>query len=206
MVQRSLINQGEVMRKFGKSDEAFTGLEAAIVLIAFVVVAAVFSYMMLGAGFFTSQKSQEVVHTATSQTSSSVDIAGSVIAIGGDSDKLANVTFYLQLTSGGTAVDLNKTAYAVTTDEDFALLNSSQVRYTWYNNGTDTDTLLEPGELVKVDIPFIDPVLSGDDDAKVDISPKQVFTIDVKPSVGAALSLTRTAPTRIESGTYYEVY
>ena len=33
-------------------DKAFSGLEAAIVLIAFVVVAAVFSYVMLGAGFF----------------------------------------------------------------------------------------------------------------------------------------------------------
>ncbi len=44
-----------------ESEEAFTGLEAAIVLIAFVVVAAVFSYVILGAGFFTTQKSHEVV-------------------------------------------------------------------------------------------------------------------------------------------------
>ena len=41
-----------------KNDEGFTGLEAAIVLIAFVVVAAVFSYVVLGAGFFTTQKAQ----------------------------------------------------------------------------------------------------------------------------------------------------
>ncbi|WP_067051275.1 archaellin/type IV pilin N-terminal domain-containing protein [Methanofollis ethanolicus] len=184
------------MRKFGKNDEAFTGLEAAIVLIAFVVVAAVFSYMMLGAGFFTSQKSQEVVHTATSQTSSSVDLAGSVVVIGGASDKLANATFYLQLTSGGTPVDLSRTAYAVTTDNAFVLLNSTQVGYTWYNNDTDTDSLLEAGELVKVNVPL----------DTVSVSPKQVFTIDVKPSVGAALSLARTAPTRIVDDRYYEVY
>ena len=37
------------MKKFQKV-EAFTGLEAAIVLIAFVVVAAVFSYVVLGQG------------------------------------------------------------------------------------------------------------------------------------------------------------
>ncbi|MDD4256087.1 MAG: flagellin [Methanofollis sp.] len=187
------------------NDEAFTGLEAAIVLIAFVVVAAVFSYMMLGAGFFTSQKSQEVVHTATSQTSSSVDLAGSVVVIG-DEDKLANATFYLQLTSGGTAVDLNRTAYAVTTDNAFALLNSTQVKYTWYNNGTDTDSLLEAGELVKVDIPLSKSLLTGDTKAVVTVNPRQIFTIDVKPSVGAALSLARTAPTRIDKGIYYEVY
>jgi len=49
------------MSKLTKNEDAFTGLEAAIVLIAFVVVAAVFSYVVLGAGFFTTQKSQEVV-------------------------------------------------------------------------------------------------------------------------------------------------
>ncbi|MDD3977537.1 MAG: flagellin, partial [Methanomicrobium sp.] len=51
------------MQKINK-EEAFTGLEAAIVLIAFVVVAAVFSYVVLGAGFFTTQKSQEVIYTS----------------------------------------------------------------------------------------------------------------------------------------------
>jgi flagellin FlaB len=184
------------MSKFGMNDEAFTGLEAAIVLIAFVVVAAVFSYMMLGAGFFTSQKSQEVVHTATSQTSPSVDLAGCIVVKGDDGDKLANATFYLQLTSGGTAVDLNRTAYAITTDNAFILMNSTGVNYVYYNAENTPDSLLETGELVKVDVPLDD----------ITISPKQVFTIDVKPSVGAALSITRTAPTRIEEGKFYEVY
>ena len=35
-----------------RNSDAFTGLEAAIVLIAFVVVAAMFAYVILGAGFF----------------------------------------------------------------------------------------------------------------------------------------------------------
>ena len=68
--------------KFVKDVKGFTGLEAAIVLIAFVVVAAVFSYVMLGAGFFTTQKSQEVVHTSVTQASSSVELSGDVIAKG----------------------------------------------------------------------------------------------------------------------------
>ncbi|MDD3407298.1 MAG: flagellin, partial [Methanomicrobium sp.] len=63
-------------------EEGFTGLEAAIVLIAFVVVAAVFSYVVLGAGFFTTQKSQEVIYTSVDQASSSVEILGDVYGIG----------------------------------------------------------------------------------------------------------------------------
>ena len=43
------------------SSDAFTGLEAAIVLIAFVVVAAVFAYVVLGAGFFTTQNAQKTI-------------------------------------------------------------------------------------------------------------------------------------------------
>jgi len=61
------------MRTIMKNEDGFTGLEAAIVLIAFIVVAAVFSYVILGAGFFTTQKSQEVVHTGVTQASSSLD-------------------------------------------------------------------------------------------------------------------------------------
>lgn len=45
-----------------RNEEGFTGLEAAIVLIAFIVVAAVFSYVVLGAGFFTTQKAQETIY------------------------------------------------------------------------------------------------------------------------------------------------
>jgi len=61
---------------------AFTGLEAAIVLTAFVVVAAVFSYVVLNAGFFTTQKSKEVVHTGVEQATSSIELAGDVIGYG----------------------------------------------------------------------------------------------------------------------------
>ena len=68
--------------KLLKDERAFTGLEAAIVLTAFVVVAAVFSYVVLGAGFFTSEKSKEVIHTGVEQATSSMEIGGYVIGHG----------------------------------------------------------------------------------------------------------------------------
>jgi archaeal flagellin FlaB len=36
-----------------------TGLETAIIMIAFVLVASVFSYVVISAGLFASQKSRE---------------------------------------------------------------------------------------------------------------------------------------------------
>jgi len=69
-------------RSIRKDKRAFTGLEAAIVLTAFVVVAAVFSYVVLNAGFFTTQKSKEVVHAGVEQATSSVELCGDVIGHG----------------------------------------------------------------------------------------------------------------------------
>lgn len=100
--------------KFLKNKNGFTGLEAAIVLVAFVVVAAVFSYVMLGAGFFTTQKSQEVVHTGVIQASSSVELSGDVIAKGdAGATEIDTVSLCLQLTSGGSPIDMSKTLLVV---------------------------------------------------------------------------------------------
>ncbi len=112
---------------FLKDEKGFTGLEAAIVLIAFVVVAAVFSYVMLGAGFYTTQKSQEVVHTGVQQASSSIAPSGDIIVrgadvIGGTADAggaAGQFTFYITNTAGGTPVDLDKTILTYTDDDHF---------------------------------------------------------------------------------------
>ncbi len=63
------------------TSDAFTGLEAAIVLIAFVVVAAVFAYVVLGAGFFTTQKAQETVYKSVEQSTTNLLLIGNVYGI-----------------------------------------------------------------------------------------------------------------------------
>ncbi|WP_424357508.1 archaellin/type IV pilin N-terminal domain-containing protein [Methanocella sp. MCL-LM] len=105
-------------RKFTKNSAAFTGLEAAIVLIAFVVVAAVFSYVMLGAGFFTSQKSKEVVHTGVDQATSSIELAGDIIGGGAGTD-VTYIDITLSLTAGNNPVDLEKTVISYTSQDDY---------------------------------------------------------------------------------------
>ena len=44
------------VRKLVREERGITGLETAIVLIAFVVVAAVFAFTVLTTGLFTSEK------------------------------------------------------------------------------------------------------------------------------------------------------
>ena len=70
------------LRFSGKGELAFTGLEAALILIAFVVVAAVFSYTILNTGFMVTQQSRNTIFTAVEQTTSTLDMSSDVYGIG----------------------------------------------------------------------------------------------------------------------------
>ncbi len=69
------------MRNGKGNEEGFTGLETAIVLIAFIVVAPVFSYVVLGAGFYTTQKAQETVYRGVEQSTTNVQLVGNVYGL-----------------------------------------------------------------------------------------------------------------------------
>ena len=77
-----------------RSERGITGLETAIILIAFVVVASVFAYTVLTAGVFSSQKSSEAVNAAIDEVRSSIKISGNSIAYKGavDIDGVATTT------------------------------------------------------------------------------------------------------------------
>ena len=154
----------EIRKSLRRDKRGFTGLEAAIVLTAFVVVAAVFSYMVLGAGFFSTEKAKAVVHTGVEQATSSVELAGDVIGHG-TGNKLVNVTLYLQLTAGENPVDMNKLTIAYA---DEYVYNGSLVHtttspptangtwnYIWVKDQSgdplgDGDNMLEENEKAKV--------------------------------------------------------
>jgi len=182
------------MRKIMKNEDAFTGLEAAIVLIAFIVVAAVFSYVILGAGFFTTQKSQEVVHTGVAQTSSSIEIVGDVI---GKADvtnqKLTSVLVTVSLSAGQGVVDFDNVVvtYADANAVKTLTHGSDVSAGSWYvsdrqNSDGDTGNLLEPFEQFTLSIGI--PSEAGT------VSVNHPFTVEIKPSVGAPYAVKRTTP------------
>ena len=110
------------MRPLGKvtglhaNQRGITGLETAIVLIAFVVVASVFAFAVLSTGLLSSEKSKETVLGGLEETSSTISVRGSVI---GDSNsgKTAIDTVKFTLSSAAQAsdaVDLSTTGVVVT--------------------------------------------------------------------------------------------
>ncbi|MBM3133089.1 MAG: flagellin, partial [Chloroflexi bacterium] len=58
----------KTLSRMHKGERGITGLETAIIVIAFVVVAAVFAYTILSSGLFSSQKAEETVHSGVAQS------------------------------------------------------------------------------------------------------------------------------------------
>lgn len=191
------------------SEDAFTGLEAAIVLIAFVVVAAVFSYVVLGAGFFTTQTAQATVHTGVAQASSSLEIVGNVMGINDSdaADQLSYVNVSVALTAGGTAMDLTQMVISYSDNNGGRNANivnetggitdcgtimttpvTAEADQRWcvsqrINTVGTANTLLEPNEIWVLSI-------QTPDSATVNTK----ITVNLQPAVGAVLPITRTLP------------
>lgn len=187
--------------KFVKNENGFTGLEAAIVLVAFVVVAAVFSYVMLGAGFYTTQKSQEVVHTGVQQASSSVELSGDLIAKGDiTNNKIDNVTLFLQLTSGGSSVDMNKTLIVFsapgTAPTDLTISDAADGTHfsvtERYNDDGNDNYIINRFEKFEV-------MVNVGQVATTAIGPNDEFQLEIKPPQGASYTIHRTAPASINA-------
>ncbi len=193
------ITRGLLMNSIKQRDEGFTGLEAAIVLIAFVVVAAVFSYVVLGAGFFTTQKSQETVYKGVEQSTSNLQMIGNVYgttvntAVG-----IKNISFNIGLAPGAPALDISKMIIVVSKPGSPTI---SQLVYTSGIPVAGTSF-----GAVDASINATAPTLQGQNQTIITISlddnylPKNSqINIQLSPAVGASLPFTRSAPATIQN-------
>lgn len=188
------------MRKFIKNEEAFTGLEAAIVLIAFVVVAAVFSYVVLGAGFFTTEKSQEVVHAGVSSAASNIVVKGNVYGLANTAlTGIETLQFDVGLAAGGLPIDMNKTifVYSDTGTTPVTLTHGTDGALpaavsTWVVRARSegTDNVLQYGETFTIQAK-----------PPAAIAPRTAFSVEIKPEMGASLAVSRTVPPSITNTT-----
>lgn len=187
---------------FKKMDrnEGFTGLEAAIVLIAFVVVAAVFSYVVLGAGFFTTQKAQEVVYTSVDMASSSLEIIGDVYGLNTTAETsppvVDTIRFTLGLAAGGSSVDFAHVQMVMATSDDVTIINKNTTLTAGTNLGDNSWCIAEGATPDDVLLESTDKftILAKPTSA---LAANQKFNLEIRPSVGAAFGLKRTVPAKV---------
>jgi flagellin FlaB len=96
------------------SHRGVIGVESAIVMIAFVIVAAALAFVVLNMGFTTSQKAKTSIISSLGEASSSMQIAGKVIGSGYPNGSVLNVTaFPIKVASGGDNINLEAATTAV---------------------------------------------------------------------------------------------
>jgi len=205
--------------KAHRGQRGITGLETAIILIAFVVVAAVFAYTALSAGLFATQKSQEAVYSGLQEAQSSLELRGAVIATAnttGASGTIKQISFTVSNVLKGEPINfIAPTADAATgvsasgssnvivlkyIDED-QTVNDLYWTVTKLGNA-DADDLLEDNEKFKVTIGS-DTAGSGAgnliDALTTDLTVNKTFSLVVQTPVGAVLEIERTTPPYIDT-------
>jgi flagellin FlaB len=86
------------------------GIESAIVLIAFVIVAAALAFVVLNMGFFTSQQSKLVMQRGLGEASSALELDGTfVAAVDTTAQNIVYAWAPVKLSSGQHKVDLTPT-------------------------------------------------------------------------------------------------
>ena len=191
----------KVLRLFSRTareEDGITGLETAIILIAFVVVATVFAFVVLTTGIFSAERGKETVFAGLSKARGTAEVRGGIVmtATGTTTLVIADVQFALATTAGGEPVPINPTGTTNRTviayrDDDVV---DNDVEFTVINIVGDGDNLLEPGELMLITI----DMTAGITPAPV-LDPNERFTIEVQTPVGAVLDITRQLPAELAS-------
>ena len=153
-----------------RRQRGITGLETAIIMIAFVVVASVFAFTVLSTGVFSSEQSKETVFQGLAEAQTSLRTSGSVIAFTGQvgsTDTVFKISVIVENSTGGDPIDLTPpyTADDSGTDPDSSTSNNktvvtyidsnqtvSDIPWTAHIFGPDTDNLLEQGEKAEITV------------------------------------------------------
>jgi flagellin FlaB len=211
-----------MFRKFMNHEKGITGLETAIILIAFVVVAAVFAYTALSAGLFSTQKSQEAVYSGLKEARSTLELKGGVVAVAGttgSSGNVAQIKFIVSNVLGGEAIDFTEpnpasanSGIADTTNDSNVVVINYTDQYQAVDNlywqfdplgNDDTDNLLEMNERFQITVGSETQTTAGGNllDALTTqaLGPKTTFNLEILTPVGAVLQIERTTPPWIDT-------
>jgi flagellin FlaB len=192
------------LRKLLKAKKGIVGIEAAIVLIAFVVIAAALSYVVINMGFFATQKTKDTIGSGVDEATSALQLDGSIIAkTGSGATNLSYIIVPVKLSVGKSMVDLGNNTVVVSvylpnatllniyngtsTATDWTTLmndvGADQAKFAIFNG--DGDTVLESTEKA-----FLAVHLGSGNE----VTEYSTIKIEVKTGRGASLTVVRTAP------------
>ncbi len=190
------------LKYLSKDQHGMTGLETAIILIAFVTVAAVFGYAVLSAGLFSAERGKETIYAGLNEAKSNMELSGSVVATSVDNTNVKSILFTVKNAIAGNPIDMtpnsgatagqNKCVVSLTTDKDYI----NNVKWTKTAVGADNgNDLLETGEQFEITVDVTDLGSAGPLSENLTINSK--FNLQVKPALGSTITIQRTLPASI---------
>ncbi len=173
------------LRNLHRGQRGMTGLETAIILIAFVTVASVLAYSVLSAGIYSAERGKETVYKGLESAQSTLEIKGSVLGLSPNQTKLESVIFSIALTIANQIVDTG--AIVVNYYDDTIHVEGISANITLNTGSSErgTATMLENDEqhMVLITMPATATVTAYD-----------TFYIQLIPPTGATITLKRTIP------------
>ena len=206
-------------RRIAIDQAGITGLETAIVLIAFIVVAAVFAFTVLTTGLFTTEKAKQTAQAGVGETQSTLTLKGSVIATattedcpGDEAICVKTISFKLGQAAGSDPVDLEPSrtliTYSDANNQEIGVYASDGDRP--YTGAAVTDAIedaddpvnwgnrwllgagetVDSGEIVEFTLNVLDM------DAGIEAN--REFHIEVIPAQGAVIPVVRITPLELK--------
>jgi len=220
------------MKRLFRNRRGIVGIEAAIVLIAFIIIAAALSYVVINMGFYTTQKTKETMQTGLEESLSALQLDGSVI---GKTNGVGNIEWIIipvKLSAGKGTLDLNNGSLIVSvylptatlldiyvgvvrgeeygTDIDILIGNLSRTigmntsdSAVFVTVNDDGDSALEPPEKAFLIIHLNETI--SETNIRHSIADYETFKIEVRGAKGAALTVVRTAPGGMARDSYIDL-
>ena len=183
-----------------RDQRGITGLETAIVLIAFVVVSSVFAFAVLTTGLYSNDKAGETIQAGLAEARGSMELKGSVVltsSVSGTAGTISDATFQVGSAAGGGAIDLTPGKTLIKyTDPTQSKMFTSTAGFTATGLGSaDSDYLLERKEVFELHLIDLEKSFGvGDDTLTNMLGPDTTFSLEVIPPQGAVLFVERNAP------------
>jgi len=194
------------LQRFLRQKRGIVGIEAAIVLIAFVVIAAALAYVVINMGFYSSQKAKSTIDKGIEEATSALMLDGFIIgytngtsiqylavplklAVGQEQVDMASNTVVVAVFGTNFALsDIYSNANANTTQANMTQLmldTTPSPNATCYLFNDDNDTVLEQNEKAYMVINL---------GASYTLSSYSKVKVEIRTSRGAALMVQKEIP------------
>tara|TARA_B100000315_G_C14445247_1_gene526521 strand:+ start:347 stop:952 length:606 start_codon:yes stop_codon:yes gene_type:complete len=190
------------LARFWKDQSGVIGIEAAILVLALVVVSVGFANAALTSGLIFTNTAQETA----SETLGRLDtlaLRSSVVLIAsstGTSGVVSEIAFQVAITPGATPIDVTPGRIIIRySDSHQSKIFDDPAGFSSTGlGGADSDMILEPNELFGITMSGLDSTGSESNKLTHTLGPGMTFTLEVIPPNGTVLLFSRRTPTFLD--------